>query len=97
MIHMTYNVLGRNTTCLSFVALDKSIGSANADSSASGSPSQVLVPTQKSKERTRQAILEIKAFKGIRTPRQQSRQPRKAFHEPPHAHEFPKVKTIRQA
>ena len=85
VIHITRSLLGRNTACLSFVALDKSIESTHVISSTSGSSSQVLNPTQKSGERTRQATLDINAFKGIRTPRQQSHYPPKVSLAPPRA------------
>ena len=70
MNHTMYSVSNRIATCLSLVALDKSIESASAISRASGNSSQLLTPTQKPRERTRRATHDIKIFKGIRTPHQ---------------------------
>ena len=94
---MASSVPDWNVTPLSFVALEKSIEVVHETSDANGGSGEVLVPARKSKEHTMQTTIGISVFKGIITPHHQSHFPRNVFLAEPRPHEFPEMKTVRQA
>jgi len=96
MIHVAFNSPHWNISFLSFVALERSIPTGCLTTSANESPNKVLIQMQEPEERTFLDMLEVKAFKGIRTPCHQCHDPPKIFLAIPRQYEFSEAKTTWQ-